>query len=86
MVPAYLAITSLLSFVLMGFDKHQAKAARRRVPEKVLFLTALLGGSVGTIAGMYLFRHKTKHLRFVLGLPVILLIQLAIALLLSRTF
>lgn len=86
MVGAYIAGITLLALVLMGFDKHQARAAGRRVPERVLFLSALLGGSVGAIAGMYLFRHKTKQLRFVLGLPVILLIQLTVLLLLSRTF
>lgn len=86
MVGAYIAGITLLALVLMGFDKHQARTAGRRVPERVLFLSALLGGSVGAIAGMYLFRHKTKQLRFVLGLPVILLIQLTVILLLSRTF
>lgn len=86
MVLAYLAIINLFALGLMGFDKHQARAGGRRIPERVLFLAALLGGSVGAIAGMHLFRHKTKHLRFVLGLPVILLIQLTATLLLLRAF
>ena len=53
-------------------------------PEKVLFLSALIGGSVGALAGMFAFRHKTKHLSFVLGLPAILLLHLALALWLTR--
>lgn len=83
---AYFAVINLLALALMGFDKHQARAGGRRVAERTLFLTAFIGGSVGAIAGMYLFRHKTKHLRFVIGLPVILLIQLITTLLLTRTF
>lgn len=83
---AYFAVINLLALALMGFDKHQARADGRRVAERTLFLTAFIGGSVGAIAGMYLFRHKTKHLRFVIGLPVILLIQLITTLLLTRTF
>lgn len=76
----YLAAVNLLAFVLMALDKSKARRNARRVPEKVLFLTAVIGGSIGAIAGMYAFRHKTKHLQFVVGLPVILLLQLAAAL------
>ena len=80
----YLLAVNVLSLVLMAQDKSRARRGRRRIPERVLFLAAILGGSVGGIAGMYLFRHKTRHLRFVLGLPVILLLQLTAALLLGR--
>lgn len=80
----YLAAVNLLAFVLMALDKSKARRNARRIPEKVLFLTAIIGGSIGAIAGMYAFRHKTKHLQFVVGLPVILLLQLAATLWLTR--
>ena len=63
----------------MLIDKHKAKKNRWRIPEKTLFLTAILGGSVGSLVGMYTFRHKTKHIQFTLGMPVILGIQLFIS-------
>jgi uncharacterized membrane protein YsdA (DUF1294 family) len=75
----YLLAVNLLAFALMGADKAKARRGAWRIPEKVLFLSALAGGSVGAIAGMFAFRHKTKHLRFVLGLPAILLAQLIAA-------
>jgi uncharacterized membrane protein YsdA (DUF1294 family) len=75
----YLLAVNLLAFALMGADKSKARRGAWRIPEKVLFLSALVGGSVGAIAGMFAFRHKTKHLRFVLGLPAILLAQLIAA-------
>lgn len=84
MLPIFLAAFNLLAFILMGTDKRRARMGRRRIPERTLFLSALIGGSVGAIAGMYAFRHKTKHLRFVLGLPAILLLQLALALWLTH--
>lgn len=79
-----LAAVNLLAFVLMGVDKSKARRGAWRIPERVLFLAAIAGGSVGAIAGMFAFRHKTKHLRFMLGLPLILLLQLTAALLLTR--
>lgn len=81
---AYLAIVNLLAFILMGADKSKARRDKRRIPEKVLFLSAGIGGSLGAIAGMYAFRHKTKHLSFVLGLPAILLAQLVLAVVLTH--
>lgn len=80
----YLSAVNLLTLVLMGLDKGKARRGARRIPEKTLFLTAAIGGSVGAIAGMFLFRHKTRHLSFVLGLPAILLAQLCAALWLTR--
>ena len=80
----YLIAVNLLSFALMGADKSRARRHLRRIPEKALFLSAAAGGSVGAIAGMFAFRHKTRHLRFVLGLPLILLAQLSAALFLTR--
>ena len=72
----YLVCINLAAFALMGVDKRRARRRQWRVPEKLLFLTALLGGSAGAWAGMYVFRHKTRHWYFVVGMPVILLAQL----------
>lgn len=69
---------SVLGFLLMGYDKLQAKRGRRRVPEKSLFSVALLGGAAGAVLGMYLFHHKTRHWYFKWGLPAILLLQLGL--------
>lgn len=71
----YLLIANLTGLALMGIDKHKAKKHLWRIPEKTLFLTSLLGGSVGTLAGMYLFHHKTRHWYFVIGMPAILILQ-----------
>lgn len=68
---------SLCSFALMGWDKRQAKRDGWRVPERTLFLSALLGGSPGAVLGMFFFRHKTRHWYFRYGLPAILLLQAA---------
>lgn len=80
----YLLAANTLTFALMGLDKLKARKGARRIPEKVLFLFVILGGSVGGIIGMLLFRHKTRHWYFAVGFPVILVIQLAVALLLKR--
>lgn len=77
-VIGYLIVMNLMGFALMGIDKSKAKKHAWRVPEKTLFLASLLGGSIGTWAGMYAFRHKTKHWYFVVGIPTILLMQTAI--------
>lgn len=74
-----LAAVNLVTFAVYGADKRRARKGRRRVPEKTLFLLALAGGSVGALAGMYAFRHKTRHWYFVWGIPVILAAQLALA-------
>ena len=80
----YLAAVNLLDFILMGADKSKAKRGAWRVPEATLLLVAVLGGSIGGILGMLLFRHKTRHAAFALGLPLILLAQLALAYVLWR--
>ena len=77
---------TLIAFSLMGIDKWRAKNEGWRIPEKTLFLSAALGGSVGSLAGMYLFRHKTKHISFTLGMPLILAVQAALVLLLFYRF
>lgn len=66
---------NLAAFALMGVDKAKARRGRWRIPEKTLFLSALLGGSVGAVLGMSLFRHKTQHRSFRLGMPLILCLQ-----------
>ncbi len=73
---AYLIIINLFAFFQMYFDKSAARRRRRRIPERRLFITAALGGSIGSLAGMYLFRHKTQHRSFCIGMPAILLVQL----------
>ena len=75
----YLIGINLLLFTLMGIDKLKAKRGLWRIPEKTLFLTAALGGSIGGILGMRLFRHKTRHNSFKFGFPAILIAQLALA-------
>ena len=68
----YLLIINALGFLLMLVDKWKARKNRWRVRESTLLLIAALGGSVGSLLGMYLFRHKTRHLKFTLGIPLIL--------------
>lgn len=74
----YLVIMNLAGVAVMGMDKEKAKKHAWRIPEKTLFFVSLIGGSVGTWAGMYLFRHKTKHWYFVIGMPAILILQIMI--------
>ena len=74
----YLIVINILGFLVMGIDKNKAQKGRWRIPEKTLFLFSLLGGSIGTWAGMYAFRHKTKHWYFVVGMPAILVAQVAL--------
>lgn len=71
----YLIIVNALGFALMLIDKWKAKKNRWRIPEATLFIVAAIGGSIGSIAGMYTFRHKTKHIKFVVGMPLILAVQ-----------
>lgn len=75
----YLLGINLVSFFLMGIDKSKARRRKWRIPEKTLFAFALLGGSIGSILGMQIFHHKTRHWYFVWGMPCILLAQLALA-------
>lgn len=73
----YLILANLVGLVLMGADKSKARRHRWRIPERVLFLSAILGGSLGATVGMWLFRHKTRHWYFVVGMPAILVLQVA---------
>ena len=74
----YLAAVNVVTFTVYGIDKRKARRGAWRIPEKTLFLLPLLGGSMGQLLGMNVFRHKTKHWYFVWGIPAILLAQLAL--------
>jgi uncharacterized membrane protein YsdA (DUF1294 family) len=71
-------LVNLAGFAIMGIDKIKAKKNEYRIPEKTLFMWAIVGGSIGSIIGMYFFRHKTRHLSFQIGMPLILLVQIYI--------
>lgn len=77
----YLLIINAAGFLLMLIDKFKAKKNLWRIPESTLFTVACLGGSLGCIAGMYTVRHKTKHRKFTLGMPLILAVQIVAAIL-----
>ncbi len=72
----YIVLVNLLGFYAMYTDKLRAKKRAFRVPEATLFAIAFIGGSIGCIIGMYLFRHKTRHWYFVYGMPLILILQI----------
>ncbi len=76
----YLLIVNIVGFAMMGIDKQKAIRGAWRIPEASLFMAAILGGSIGCILGMQLFRHKTKHWYFKYGMPAILILQLVILL------
>lgn len=78
LVLLYLLIINALGFALMLVDKHKAKKNRWRIPERTLMTVAFLGGSVGSLIGMYTVRHKTQHPKFTMGIPVILAVQLVV--------
>lgn len=75
----YLLIINIIGFFIMWLDKHKAKNGQWRIPEKTLFIVTLLGGGIGTISGMYKFRHKTKKLAFTIGLPTITILEVVLA-------
>ena len=79
LVLIYLLIINAAGFLLMRIDKGKAQKNRWRIPEATLMTVAALGGSAGSLLGMYLFRHKTRHLKFTLGIPLILAVHLVIA-------
>lgn len=81
----YLVGINAAGLLLMGIDKRRAKRLAYRIPEATLFLVAAAGGSIGSLAGMYLFRHKTKHPAFVIGMPVIIALQLLLVFVLWRS-
>ena len=75
----YLVLINLAGYLLMGADKKRAREGRRRIRERTLLLIAAAGGAAGVALGMLDHRHKTRHLSFTLGVPVILLVQAALA-------
>ena len=72
----YFLFINMAGLFVMGIDKRKAIKGAWRIPEKTLFLFSIIGGSIGTLSGMYLFHHKTKHWYFVIGMPLILIMQL----------
>lgn len=74
----YLAVVNFISFTVMGIDKLKARKRAWRIPEATLFVLAIIGGSAGSIIGMHLFRHKTRHWYFLYGMPAILAVQILI--------
>ncbi|MCI6553756.1 MAG: DUF1294 domain-containing protein [Lachnospiraceae bacterium] len=74
----YFTAVNLIGLFLMGLDKYKARKQLWRIPESTLFILAIIGGSMGCIIGMHVFRHKTRHWYFLFGMPMILLIQIAL--------
>ena len=74
----YLIFANLLSFLLMGLDKYKARKRLWRIKESTIFLTSVIGGSLGSLLGMFLFHHKTKHTKFIIGMPVILIVHISV--------
>lgn len=79
----YLSLITLAAFAVFGIDKLRAKRGKYRVRESTLFWLCILGGSIGGLAGMYVFRHKTLHRKFTVGVPLILTVQVALAVLIA---
>lgn len=79
LIVLYLLTVNAAGFILMLIDKRRAKKNLWRIPEKTLLAVAFLGGSIGAYAGMQLFRHKTRHPKFYIGIPVIIALQLVVA-------
>lgn len=84
LVLLYLIIVNAAALLLMLADKLKAKRGAWRIPEATLMGAAAMGGSVGALIGMYLFRHKTRHIKFTLGIPLILAVQIMLAFWLTR--
>ena len=78
LLTGYIAAVNIIGFLLMGIDKKKAIKHAFRIPEATLFTIALIGGSIGSIVGMYFFRHKTRHWYFVYGMPAILILQITL--------
>ena len=75
----YLISINVITFVVYGIDKWKARNEKWRTPESTLFLLAIIGGSIGALLGMQVWRHKTQHWSFRLGIPLILILQIALA-------
>ncbi len=80
MIYVYLLFINLAGFILIAIDKKRAVKKRYRIPEKIIFVFALLGGGIGIYFSMFKYRHKTLHKRFTIGIPIIILIQFVVLL------
>ena len=80
----YFVIINLVAFILFGIDKWRARNNAWRISEATLFLIALIGGSVGAKIGMHVWHHKTQHLSFVIGIPMIILLQIILFVVITR--
>lgn len=76
----YIIAINIISFIVMGMDKRKAQKRAWRIPESTLFVLAIIGGSIGSILGMHLFHHKTRHWYFLYGMPAILVVQILLVL------
>ena len=72
----YLLMINLIGFLMVWSDKRKAKKGKWRIPEQTLFIVTALGGGIGTIVGMYTFRHKTQKLKFTIGLPAVVILEI----------
>ena len=75
----YLICINIIGFFIMWLDKRKAKKGSWRIPEKTLFIITAIGGGIGTTARMYVFRHKTKKLNFIIGFPFITILEIILA-------
>lgn len=82
----YFLVVNVITFLSYGMDKRKAIRAKRRISEKTLLFMAAIGGSIGALAGMYIFHHKTKKIKFSLGIPVIMILQFVIVLGIYKMF
>lgn len=82
----YLVIINIVGLFIMAIDKKRARNNEWRIPERTLFLVAILGGALGTTAGMFIYRHKTKHWYFRIGMPLILILWVIALVYLGSTF
>ncbi|MCD8037845.1 MAG: DUF1294 domain-containing protein [Lachnospiraceae bacterium] len=84
-IAGYLIIMNLTGFAMMGIDKRKAVKKLWRIPEYTFFVIALIGGSIGSIIGMRVFHHKTRHWYFVCGMPAILILQAALTFIIANS-
>ena len=75
----YILAINLIGFFIMWLDKHKARKGSWRIPEKTLFIITAIGGGIGTTVGMFVFRHKTKKLNFLIGFPFITILEIILA-------
>lgn len=83
-IAIYLIFINIIGFLAMYLDKQKAKKGSWRIQEKTLMMITALGGGIGTLTGMYLFRHKTKKLKFTIGIPVILILEILLVILCNQ--